>query len=119
MVPMPTQIRIGPYDFAVRGDMASVMTAREEGRDQRVGETDTRWLRITVDARLPAGQVRDTLLHEVLHACWYAVGGFDERPDESERDREERYVARLSPVLLDTLRRNAGLAAFLVAPDDD
>lgn len=47
---------------------------------------------------------RDTLLHEVLHACLLAMG----------KGREEDIVGLLTPVLLDVLRSSKPLATYLL-----
>lgn len=68
---------------------------------------EPRYERITIEPDQKGNFLRDTLLHEVLHACLFAAAG------GMTTDEEERLVASLTPVLLDTLRRNPGLLAFL------
>lgn len=65
--------------------------------------------RILIAERLAERQERDTLLHEVLHGLFGLVGLIS---DDSE---EERIVGTLTPLLLDTLRRNPQLVEYLVA----
>lgn len=67
--------------------------------------------RIVVDNSQRGGFMRDTVLHEALHACLFATGlnlGDGE---------EERLVAALSPVLLAALRDNPALVAYLRSDD--
>lgn len=49
-------------------------------------------------------QERDTLLHEILHAALLVMG----------QGREEDVVRALTPVLLDVLRSNKPLTAYLL-----
>jgi len=65
-------------------------------------------LRLMVNPNMPPDQIADTLLHEMLHAIWYTVqAGLDE-------DEQERVVGSIASTLLDTLRRNPSLVAFLL-----
>jgi hypothetical protein len=51
-------------------------------------------------------QERDTLLHELLHACGQVVG----------HELEEHEVAALTPVLLGVLRSNPDVVTYLMEP---
>lgn len=51
-------------------------------------------------------QERDTLLHELLHACGLAIG----------HELEEHQVASVTPILLDVLRQNPDVVAYLTEP---
>lgn len=75
-----------------------------------VGAQKTAAQRIAIADDLGPDQTRDTLLHECLHGLCRVVNLI---PDGRQ---EERVVSGLTPVLLDALRRNPGLVAFLVAP---
>jgi hypothetical protein len=82
----------------------------EVPEDGAYGDTDTNTLRIRVRPDLPLDLVRETLLHEVLHAV-YRTAGVD-----STIMREEQIVCAISPHLMDALRRSPGLAEYLLAP---
>lgn len=60
---------------------------------------------LIVHPNLPDDQCADTMLHEVLHACATVAGIKD----------QEDFVNRMSPVLLDTFRRNPQLVKVLFA----
>lgn len=101
---MPLRLRIGAQWWRVR--------RREldpDGRDY--GWTEPRRLLITLAPRQAAGQLRDTLLHEVLHACWSQCAL------DVDADTEERIVGALAPWLLLTLRENSELVEFLLAAE--
>jgi hypothetical protein len=53
-----------------------------------------------------------TLLHELLHAIWYAAGR------RGEKLAEEEAIRTLSPLLLDVLKANPDVLAFLVGDGD-
>lgn len=58
-------------------------------------------------------QVRDTLLHETLHAI-IAQTGLSETPGPLHGDAEEQVVRALTPLLLHVLRENKNLIQFLI-----
>lgn len=73
------------------------------------GRTSVAHQRIAIDLDLGADQIRDTLLHEVLHACRMMLNL--ELEDDTA---EENAIRALSPVLLDVLRSNADFVQFLL-----
>lgn len=95
---LPRQLRIGPMTWSVTLDPLL---------SDAVGETRAQKLTI----RLAPGQApdyeRDTLLHEVMHAILI------HNALELEHDFEEKLCLTLAPALLDTLRRNPRLRAYL------
>lgn len=58
-------------------------------------------------------QVRDTLLHEILHAI-IAQTGLSEPPGPLHGDAEEQTVRALTPLLLHVMRENKTLVQFLI-----
>lgn len=68
------------------------------------GSTDAGTAQIRVVEAQGPYQERDTVLHELLHAALLVMG----------KGREEEIVSALSPVLLDVLRSNPELVAYLV-----
>ena len=57
--------------------------------------------------------VRDTLLHETLHAL-IAQTGLSESPGPLHGESEEQVVRALTPLLLHVMRENPRLVQFLV-----
>lgn len=105
----PKTITAGPYEYVVLVDTAA-MNARSVASEIGLrGETDHHTLTITLDAELSPVKLAETLLHEALHTLTTMVGIVDDLGPKEE----ERFVARLAPVLLDLLRRNPTLVAFL------
>ena len=99
----PRTVRVGPHVY-------SVSTEQRNGDDY--GETQIDRCEIRLAAKQGPSQLRETLLHEALHACT-ALAGL--RVEWGE-DRDESCVTRLAPILLDVLRRNPRLIEFLVEP---
>ena len=99
----PSEVRVGPYLFTIE--------YRDEVSDSEpdlYGLTIPRDQRIIISSRQTDQCERDTLLHEVLHAVFYASGLF------KEVDNEERVVTGVSTWLLMILRENPVLARFLL-----
>lgn len=69
------------------------------------GRCASRELSIQIARNQAPAQLRDTLLHEVIHALSF----------ELHLELEERQVHVLASGLLDTLRRNPELAMFLLS----
>jgi hypothetical protein len=108
---LPQTVQVGPYRYRLEVDGAAIAQARSEERDDRVGHHDAKASRLVVDPDQSADCVADTVLHELLHAIWFMAGLQQGRA----APYEESVVATLSPALLDTLRRNPELVAFLAA----
>lgn len=63
---------------------------------------------IRIRPNLTDGEYRDTLFHEVRHACAHAAG-----VSQEEKLSEEEWISRTTPILLDTLTRNPELRKIL------
>lgn len=90
--------------FAVQYPRHEDVTLATEGH--AMGRTDVRNLRLLINADQHEMQLRDTLLHETLHACLHV---------QELGAEDEEFVRRLAPVLLDVLRSNPVLVAWLTA----
>ena len=104
MKPPPT-IKLGGHDWTIR-HAASISDSEEF----LYGRTSTRKSLIEVEASQSPQQKRDTVLHEVLHACLthLSITLVD--------DEEEKIVRGLTPWLLAALRDNPKLVRFLLEP---
>lgn len=96
----PASVRLGPHRWTIRRGAI-------DADGELYGRTLERELTILLAPTVPS-QERDTLLHELLHACW-AQTGLD-----FEDDEQERVVGALAPWLLGALRDNPRLVAFLL-----
>lgn len=103
----PSALRIGPYRYSVKADASVQKRVEHEDGHGLYGLHRPHELTIYVDPTPAEDMVRETLLHEVLHAILLAY--------RMGRDEEENLVAFLSPALLDCLRRNPKLAEYLLS----
>lgn len=110
----PTRIHVGPFtwhiDWTITGwsqalDDASLGADPDAARTY--GMTDKRSCRIWINPHSAEDFQRETLLHELLHACQFVAGLGTTTTDP------EDFIMRVSPLLLDTLTRNKGLLTYL------
>jgi hypothetical protein len=106
---MPDEITVGPFTYTVSDDRHDVDRASFEEKDQLLGGCHHTSLRIVIEPDQHPAVAAETLLHEVLHCCTQVAGLLDELGER----REEQVVRRLAPLLLDVLRRNPDLVAWL------
>jgi hypothetical protein len=105
----PAHVDVGPYRYTIVVDELTIRRAENEERARLHGRTEHSRLTIELDPSLPAVKEREVLLHEILHTVAEMVGvrsdlGFN---------REESVIMRMAPALLDVLRRNPDVVAYL------
>lgn len=108
---IPSTVEVGPLTFEISTDAAALERWKAKDLVDLGGRYDEATLTITVDGTYAPGFVRETLWHEILHAV-FGVTGIDY---EQGTDATERLVRRLSPALLELLRRNPELVGYLTA----
>ena len=106
MNPLPTHIQVGPMRYTLAIDQAAI----NEINPTAFGRTRNKEQSIVLSAGQGPDQEADTVLHETLHAC-FTVAGISERMTDT---LAEETINALSPLLLDTLRRNPELVAYLL-----
>lgn len=113
----PTSLKVGWMDFEVRYLDDDQWHADPNLGDGDGGQCDG--ARAVISVRLAEGQhdihVKEILLHETLHACFYACGITINDDLRTYPDIEEGVVARIAPFMLSVLRDNPDLATFLMA----
>jgi hypothetical protein len=98
---LPSSVKVGYADIQI------VPMHTLEGFSHGVfGHFSASELAIRVINDLTETQVANTLLHEVLHACWHVAGLEDE-------DEEERIVTCLANTYLQVLRDNPDYNRFI------
>lgn len=119
---LPLHIQVGPHRYRVTTEEAErTRSASLENRDchefDLAGSTNYRHGLIHIGLNNPRESepwspdyIADTLLHEVLHCIWHST--CSHVPALAEH--QEQAICLLSPLLLDTLRRNPELVAALV-----
>lgn len=102
---LPRHVHIGPHRYAVHSDQQAQTELDELGQ---TGATDHAQLLLYVSGAGADTVQAETLLHEILHACWdqTALRDFDEGVQES-------VIAGLSPLLFGVLRANPKLVKAL------
>jgi len=99
---LPKTVKVGPYVYKI--EKWDAMAARDADKH---GECDTAMHIIRVDATYSEAAVKNTLLHEILHAVWNAWGLGDS-------EEEEKAVNNMANGLQAVLNDNPGLIKFLI-----
>ncbi len=107
-----------PLKVRVLSTTFTVATAKGIEEEQSIGGD---WGKTLLGAQriiLGTGQapetLRDTVFHEVIHACFFNTGLAS---DDEFKAREEAIVRALTPILLDVLRRNPKLVTYLISDE--
>lgn len=107
----PETITVGPYRYTVVVDDDEILRRSREQSTDLLGCAEHRQLTITLRPEQAPDMLAETLLHELLH-CLNEMTGVTSMFDDG--DSQESFVARYSPALLDTLRRNPDLVRYLL-----
>lgn len=106
----PKSVLIGPCKWKVKWG-AKKIKKHESFITDAYGLSVPMENTIYVDDALPLDSQREIFFHELLHSIMstyqIAIVG-------SKEDREEALVGTLSPLLLDTLKRNSDMAEWLM-----
>lgn len=111
---IPDRIQFGPTTYRVTIDELDLLREMRSQRCDLLGFSNHRHTVIGLTTDQSPASMRDTVLHEVVPVLLEQTG----IGRELEDDTEERYVTRLTPALLDLLRRNTELLEFLTHDDD-
>lgn len=110
---LPGIIWVGPHGYRVWRDNARIVEmARLRNGVPDCGYTDLSRQEIVLRETLAPGFERETLLHEVLHACAAFVGLSDRTAPEG-RYTEEEFIAAIVGPLLGVLQDNPNLVEYL------
>lgn len=106
---LPERITIGPLTFRVTDDQQEHVQSIADDMEKAWGLIRYATGVIILDPNQTDAHKRVTLLHEVMHGCWH-LG------DRSHKN-DEKAIRSLTAPLLDVLRRNPDLVAYLLAED--
>jgi len=110
----PTSVRIGPYRYTVKVDLSRIKELEKESDSDLYGITTHGHLEIVLHPDVADTVLRETLLHEVLHAVLYVTGTSDRLSDKAE----EHLIRSLSPALFALLRDNPDLVQYLTGGNE-
>lgn len=99
-VPLPKTVRVGPHTYTILRQRKAVL-----GND--IGKCHYDGLQICIRHGLPRSKAQEVLMHELLHACTYPTLA------EGTALSDEQFVDGIAPTLLQVLRENPDLVAYL------
>lgn len=105
---IPETIQVGPYRIRIVADDGDRMPT-----DKQFAHFRACRMVIAVGGEFCTEKQRLSVLHEVMHAVYHATG------HDTEKLSEEDVCTYLTPTLLDTLRRNPALVAYLTEESAD
>ena len=82
------------------------------------GITDHSTNTIYVDSIVGQDEQINVLFHELFHAVYSRVGGFRLSNVKHKEEHEDEVITQITPLLLDTLRKNGALTAALLRESD-
>lgn len=106
----PDKVKVGPHVYRIVRDRAAIDRAGQAMSATLLGHCDRQALEIAVAPDLAGTVTAETVVHELLHAITDLTGLEDRLGDALE----EEVVRALSPRLLELLRDNPDLVAYLV-----
>lgn len=110
---VPASVQIGPYAYDVILESIDIESTDVDVHEfQALGTVNPASLTIHIEPDQHPMMMRNTVLHEVIHAIRNLTG-------EAGDGDEETFVSSTSALLLDTLRRNPVLVAYLVDDASD
>jgi hypothetical protein len=102
---MPKSVLIGPYRFAVTDEQAVADRKAVQDQQKCWGWIEYGQQRIILNPDQSEQHKRVALLHEILHGC--------EDLSDQGHEHDELIIRQLAAPLLDVLRRNPDLVAYL------
>ncbi len=107
---LPPEIKIGPYNYRIQISETAIAAASVVAQRGLIGSCDRRQTTLIIKPGLSPTMEVSTVLHEVIHAITDSTG----LTETITHELEETIVNALAPTLLDTLRRNPQLVAYLL-----
>lgn len=96
---LPSSIRIGAYDIQI-----CYLSKDDDDMGSFDSSTETIWIQSEFKSNISAV---DTLIHEILHACW------DVSALPSSAVVEEQVVASITPVMTQVFRDNPAVVEWI------
>lgn len=115
MAEIPEKIQVGPTTYKVDSTAEGILRYEMDSATPIGGSCNHSEALIHISPVVPPSRRRVNLTHEFIHALideWHLREVFRD-------DCMESFITRFSPALLDLLRRNPQLVAFLVSEAED
>lgn len=106
---LPDKVQISAFTYIISADQEYLDKEGEERGEKLVGLSEHEAQKITI-SEAANDFMADTLLHEIIHQC-IRVTGIEIKNEKME----EHLICVMTPVLLDTLRRNPTVVKYLLA----
>lgn len=114
--PRPRSVKVGFLEYVIIWMDDKVWRGDDDRDNSAIGEhvvvQGNIFMRLVPDVH--EDYYRETLVHEILHACW-AMADLNEKPVAADEDQEETIIARVSNVLISVLKDNPDVVAYLGA----
>lgn len=117
MEPRPSEVEVGFLTFKI--NWLTPEEWKNSGHDaEHDGNTEQgkAIINICLSEGYPEQSLREVLLHEILHACWY-VSGLTFYPGNKEKDIEEYLVTIQALELINVLQKNPKVVKYLMETD--
>ena len=108
----PKNVFVGHLKYQISYDHESLQASKARELEDLTGHCANDKLQITVDGSMAEPNVRDVLMHEILHACHWSAG--EPLGHMKSDDPEEDAIRILAPALLNVLRANPKLVEYLL-----
>lgn len=105
---LPKNVQISAFNYTICVDQDYLDKEGAERGTTLVGLSECKPQKITI-SEAADDFMADTLLHEILHQCLIVTG-----VDVKNRKVEEQLISTITPMLLDTLRRNPEVVKYLL-----
>lgn len=115
---IPESVKVGPHTYSVGNDDRELRIAGREMDADLIGHSDHVHLRITVESGLAHSLEQETVLHEVLH-CVFSITNLADELNEKDEGNEEKFIQRISPLLLQVIQENPELMRYLYEKEAD
>jgi hypothetical protein len=120
VTPRPEYVLIGPHRFEIRWSHREMTRHSRNAGEDRFAQTEIGEQIITISDDRPLSGTQESLVHEILHALiWEACIAVPENPEADHDEREEKLVGQLSGVVLDCLKRNPHVWAWVTADAEE
>lgn len=109
----PRSLTIGPFKITIDTSKKAQERVDRDSDGPLYGMWDGRQASILLSSRAADTIIKETLLHEMLHAIFELSGASSVHIKDS--DTEEGIIRSATPMLLDTLKRNPRIVSYLLS----